>query len=64
MKNKEDLMLCQRCYKQINNATSYFVLYHKANKTIRLCNSCNNFISHIIKHSVDDIIEEYILRKE
>lgn len=53
------MLKCNRCHEQINNSV-FNIYYIRKDKTIHLCTDCYRFINQ----RFDDVIEEYILRKE
>ena len=56
---------CQRCHIDLQPSEKNVIYYPKKfNEEIILCKSCMRFISGLISASINDIIEEYILRKE
>lgn len=58
------MIKCDRCNTIMQPIECKTIMYSKKLKEIGLCPSCNRFISGLITASIDDIIEEYILRKE
>ena len=58
------MLKCDRCHIIIQPIECKTIMYSKMLEEICLCSSCNRFISGLITASIDDIIEEYILRKE
>lgn len=59
------MVKCERCYLELLPSEINVMHYSKnENEEIILCKSCMRFISGLITASIDDIIEEYILRKE
>lgn len=56
---------CERCHLNIEPSEINAITYPKNdNEEIILCKSCMRFIGGLITASINDIIEEYILRKE
>lgn len=56
---------CERCHLDLQPSEINVMNYPKnENEDIILCKSCMRFISGLITASINDIIEEYILRKE
>lgn len=51
---------CDRCHCECFGRELSRIPYYKKSKTIYLCDSCYRFI----RQRFDDVIEEYILRKE
>jgi len=59
------MVKCRRCHLELLPSEINEILYSKNdNEEIILCKSCMRFILGLITASTDDIIEEYILRKE
>lgn len=58
-------MKCDRCHIDLKPSERNVIYPPKeGHEEIILCKSCMRFISGIINASINDIIEEYILRKE
>ena len=56
---------CRRCHLDLEPSEINVIMYPKNfNEEMILCKSCMRFISGLITASINDIIEEYILRKE
>lgn len=56
---------CERCHLDLQ-PSEINVIYppKEGSNEIILCKSCMRFISGLINASINDILEEYILRKE
>ena len=55
---------CERCHIDIQPSEINVMNYPKKSDDIILCKSCMRFVSGLITASINDIIEEYILRRE
>ena len=56
---------CKRCHLELLPDEINVLHYSKdENEEIILCKSCMRFVSGLITAAINDIIEEYILRKE
>ena len=53
-------MKCERCHDEYDSFELQRIKYFKRDQIIHLCDFCYSFI----KDRFDDVIEEYILRKE
>lgn len=51
---------CDRCHDEFDNKELSRVVHYRKNKIIYLCDGCYRFI----RERFDDVIEEFILRKE
>lgn len=51
---------CDRCHGEFDVKELSRIPHYKKNKTIYLCDCCYRFI----RQRFDDVIEEYILRKD
>ena len=51
---------CDRCHGEFDSKQLSRINHYRKNKRINLCNSCYRFI----RQRFDDVIDEYILRKE
>ena len=60
----ENKVKCSRCHVEMESFEVRGILYSKKAYMVLLCPSCMTFISGLINASINDIIEEYILRKE
>lgn len=59
------MVKCKRCHLELLPAEINVLHYTKnEDEEIILCKSCMRFVSGLITASVNDIIEEYILRED
>ena len=52
---------CERCHYDAGDDRPLWLIWHnREQRYITLCENCNHFISQLF----DDVIDEYVLRKE
>lgn len=54
------ILKCDRCHGDFNLSDITWVTHYRKHKKVYLCVSCYRFI----RQRFDDVIDEYILRKE